>query len=308
MGRARAKRASVVIASRNKPTYLAATLSCLARQTVEPDEVIVVDDASDPPLPMYPGVTHWMRREGTPHLQASRNRAIASAQGEVVLLIDDDCLVPPHWLESHLLRHRLHPGHLVVGSVRRVEYRGEVEFWKLPPAIHVDEHRTFERRCVLLLANAPPWNLAPCSNNASLSRELLLKVGAYDEEYYGWGVDDVDLTYRLMKGGMPLLIDSVPEVFHQEHPREKIRQGEQERRNLGVFARRHGFWPYGQPPRGYEGPCDYPPQGAWFHARAIPGSPKPEAIRVTSVTQPGPYAPRQGCPLDWVLGRPAMGG
>jgi GT2 family glycosyltransferase len=297
------KRASIVVVSRDKPTYLAATIASLARQTVQPNEVIVVDDASEPPLVRTSGVTHWIRNKGKPHLQASRNRGIALARGQIVLLIDDDCLLPSQWLELHLRRHADSPGHLVVGSVRHIHYRGEPEFWKLPAAPFVDEHRTFERRCVLLPANVPPWNLAPCSNNASAARDLLLKVSGYDEQYYGWGVDDVDLTYRLMKAGVALLIDAGPEVFHQEHPRSKARQAEQEVANLWVFARKHGFWPYGNPPPGYHGPCDYPKEGAWFHARTILQKGKSEAIRITSVRPPGLYTPRQRWPLDWVLGR-----
>ena len=216
--------ASVVIASRNKPSYLAATLVCLARQTVPPDEVIVVDDGSAPPLTDSTGVARLIRREGPRHLQAARNAGITQAKGDIVLLMDDDCLVREDWVQAHLWRHQRDPGHLVAGSVRRIVYRGEREFWKLPVAPDGDEHRTFERRLELLMGNVPPWNLAPCTNNASIARQALLRMGGYDEEYTGWGVDDVDLTYRLMRDGVPLLIDSAPTVYHQEHPRDEAQR------------------------------------------------------------------------------------
>jgi GT2 family glycosyltransferase len=70
------KRASIVVVSRDKPTYLAETIASLARQTVQPDEVIVVDDASEPPLVRTSGVTHWIRNKGNP---ICRPRAIAGS-------------------------------------------------------------------------------------------------------------------------------------------------------------------------------------------------------------------------------------
>jgi GT2 family glycosyltransferase len=296
------KTSSIVIVSRNKQTYLSATLASVKDQTVTPNEVIVADDASDPPLTPIHGATHWIRREFPPHLQASRNQAISLATGDVVLLIDDDCLVPPNWLRDHLHRHEAFPGHLVVGTVCRINFRGESEFWTLPPFPYADEHRTFERRAALLPNNVPPWNLAPCSNNASISRSSLLQVGGFDEAYYGWGVDDVDLTYRLMTAGVPLLIDSAPKVFHQEHPRFVNIQAQQERYNLWVFARRHGFWPYGFPPKEYDGPKTFPPAGAWFHVRMFSDAPQVPAISVTPTKRPGPLAPRGHSPHDCVVG------
>jgi glycosyltransferase involved in cell wall biosynthesis len=293
---------SVVIATRDKAAYLAATLACLGRQRVAADEVVVVDDGSEPPLPEGFGEARVLRREGRPHLQAARNRGIGVASGEIVLLMDDDGLVREEFVAQHAERHARDPGHLVVGSVRRIVYRGEREFWELPPAPDVEEHRTFERRAELLPANVPPWNLAPCSNNASVAREGLLRAGGYDVEYEGWGVDDVDLTYRLMREGVPLWIDAAPVVYHQEHPRDAARQAEQERRNLRVFARRHGFWAYGTPPPDYDGPRRYPASGAWFHARTVLREGELPAIVVAAVPEPGPEAPQRRWPLDWVLG------
>jgi GT2 family glycosyltransferase len=293
---------SVVIATRDKAGYLAATLACLAGQRVPADEVLVVDDGSVPPLPDGFGGAYMLRRDARPHLQAARNLGIAAARGEIVLLMDDDCLVQEEFVAQHRWRHEREPGHLVVGSVRRIVYRGEREFWKLPPAPGVAEHRTFERRAELLPDDIPPWNLAPCSNNASVARDALLDVCGYDEDYHGWGVDDVDLTYRLMRAGTPLWIDAAPVVYHQEHPRDAARQAEQEERNLWVFARRRGFWAYGTPPPEYDGPCRYPPEGAWFHAQAFLREGEPPAIRVTAAPEPGPEAPQSRWPLDWVLG------
>src|ERR1051326_1877653 len=124
--------ASVIIASRKKRLSLEATLACLSQQTRPPVEIIVVDDASDPPLGELPGAARVLRRDRPRHLQAARKLGIALATGDVILLMDDDCLAREDYVQSHLWRHERDPGHLVVGSVRRIQYHGETEFWNLP--------------------------------------------------------------------------------------------------------------------------------------------------------------------------------
>jgi hypothetical protein len=204
-----------------------------------------------------PGATHWLRREGPPHLQTSRNQGIGIATGDIVLLLDDDCLMSPGWVEGHARIHAAAPGHLVVGDVRRVHYDGRNEFWMLPPARH------------------------------------------------GWGVDDVDLTYRLMKSGVPLMFEPSLLVFHQEYPCSREHQGEQEAQNLRIFAERHGFWPYGAVPTGYRGAREYPKEGAWFHVCRVPSAASDKGLRVTWIPEPGPHAPREPSRLNFVFGRRA---
>lgn len=293
---------SVLIASHNKHRFLAATLACLTGQSTPPDEVILVDDASAPPLGGLPGVTHSIRREGPRHVQAARNLGLARATGEIVLLMDDDCLVREDYVARHLWRHARDPGHLVAGSVRRIDYHGQRAFWELPAVEGAVEYRTLERRAGLLLSGVAPWTLAPCSNNVSVARAALLGTGGYDEEYRGWGVDDVDLTYRLMAGGTPLLIDAGPEVFHQEHPWSPDERHGEEARNLACFARRHRFWAYGKPPPAWGGSWRYPAHGLWFHAQALSRAGEPAAIRVTPTDAPNAATPRIAHPLDCVLG------
>jgi GT2 family glycosyltransferase len=296
--------ASVVIATHNKPTFLEATLACLARQTV-PVEVIVVDDASTPALEKLPGATRVIRREAPRHLQAARNLGIAAATGEIVLLMDDDCLVRDDYVAHHLGRHDRDPGCLVVGSVKRIHYNAEADFWNLPAVPDERDLRTFRQHAERLTWNVEPWNLAPCSNNASLARNTLLRVGGYDEAFFGWGVDDVELTYRLLTAGVPLLMDSAIWVYHQEHPRSTEHQAAEEARNLRTFEKKHGFWVY-DPPPGHPGPPYYPPAGAWFHAQAVLREGEPAAIRVTPIPEPVPDPPQVRWPMDWIVGAPAF--
>jgi GT2 family glycosyltransferase len=100
---------SVLIPSFRRPQFLSKCLRALASQTRLPDEVIVVWQADDTAtrdagdsqaalLPYRLIVVHHPVRGVVP----SENAALASSCGEIVLLIDDDAIPPPDWVDRHL--------------------------------------------------------------------------------------------------------------------------------------------------------------------------------------------------------------
>lgn len=112
---------SVVMPHYEQPALLARCLETLAAQRRRPDEVIVVDNGSkempEAVCAAHPG-TRLLREEGRgPGL--ARNAGIAAARGEVIALIDSDCLADPGWLEA-AEREILRPGTDVLGGDVRV--------------------------------------------------------------------------------------------------------------------------------------------------------------------------------------------
>ena len=87
-------RATVVIATRDRPDSLRRTLAALARQdTAHSWELVVVDDGSEPPvdealLAALPGAR--ILRSGGVGPARARNAGLAAARGEHVLFTDDD--------------------------------------------------------------------------------------------------------------------------------------------------------------------------------------------------------------------------
>jgi glycosyltransferase involved in cell wall biosynthesis len=96
---------------------LAPTMAALARQSVAPDEVvIVIDDAVDARAAeeirrRYPRAKLASSGARSNYF-AAKNAGAAAATGDVVALLDADCVPAPDWLE--LLLARLEPG---VGGV-----------------------------------------------------------------------------------------------------------------------------------------------------------------------------------------------
>lgn len=93
---------TVGIASRNRPESLARCLRSLHHVAESVSEVIVVDDASDPPLEApvraalggdAPRGLRFIRHDTARGPTAGRNRIIREAGGEMVLSLDDDVVI-----------------------------------------------------------------------------------------------------------------------------------------------------------------------------------------------------------------------
>jgi glycosyltransferase involved in cell wall biosynthesis len=98
---------SVVICTRNRPAALTRCIEAVCAQTVQPIEIIVVDDGRLP-LDLRKDMAQRARDNGVfwnyisktePGLTRSRNLALASAQGEIVQFFDDDVEPAYHFLE-----------------------------------------------------------------------------------------------------------------------------------------------------------------------------------------------------------------
>jgi glycosyltransferase involved in cell wall biosynthesis len=95
---------SVVVVTKDRPTMLANLLRSLTKQTVMPDEVLVVDNNSTQSyalvfadfkdkLPLRTVV------EMKPGIPAARNRGIHEATGDIILFTDDDCEADREWVQ-----------------------------------------------------------------------------------------------------------------------------------------------------------------------------------------------------------------
>lgn len=95
-------RTSVVICTRDRATELARCLASLPLQSRTPDQVIVVDNASDDAgatrdAARLAGVDYV--REDRPGLDIARNRGVLAATGDIIAFTDDDVRLHPRWLE-----------------------------------------------------------------------------------------------------------------------------------------------------------------------------------------------------------------
>ena len=95
---------SVVVITRNRAESLKDALTSLTKQSRQPDEVIVVDNASeDHTMEVALSFSDRLNikyvyeaERGIPH---ARNTGIQSATGDIIASIDDDCVADESWLK-----------------------------------------------------------------------------------------------------------------------------------------------------------------------------------------------------------------
>jgi glycosyltransferase involved in cell wall biosynthesis len=132
---------SVVVATKDRPELIDRLLESLTRQSLAPDEVLVVDNNS---TASYAEVLRKYRDrlplrsvvETTPGIVAARNRGIRESTGKIILFTDDDCVADRHWVESLVKPFYRDPN---IGAVG-----GKTVWLNLATAL-IDEHNRADR-------------------------------------------------------------------------------------------------------------------------------------------------------------------
>ncbi|MCH7230795.1 glycosyltransferase [Glycomyces sp. L485] len=246
---------SVVVPVRDNAQGLELTLRSLAAQDLPADEweVIVVDDGSAVPAagtaPLGPGNLRVERLYPGGSRAKARNLGIAVARGEVVLLLDGDSYAVPDLVRRHAAFHRgSETAQVLLGNrfepswdtVRRLH----VGDTKAPTAgVEQDIRQSwFGMEASALATSRVPWAFMFTHNTSVRTRDLEA-VGGFDEDFAGWGHEDVDLGYRLFAAaGRPdgqFVLDPDAYCFHVPHFRDFGRQGVEEERNTALLRRKH---------------------------------------------------------------------
>ena len=195
-------RISVVIPTYNRLDTLQYVIPALLAQDVRPDEyeVIVADSNSTDGTREYladiaktaPHVRHvpgpYTGRAG------ARNAGIAQARAPIVLFTDADIIAANDLLSLHLARHaKSAEPRAVVGLEVQVDSYADYERKSRNPALRGSMHPASRRHI--------DW-LYFMTGNASVPRATLAQVGGFDENFTGYGHEDLELGYRLRAAGL----------------------------------------------------------------------------------------------------------
>lgn len=209
-------RASIVIPTYQRRASLLRTLQALAQQTLPPHdyEVIVCIDGSedgtremmaDFPAP-YQLRAVWQTNKGR---AAACNAGIRMATGKLLILLDDDMEPAPGFVAAHL---RVHSGELGLGVL------GAVPISLDPPLTPVVRYISSKFNRHLEKLAQPGYAIRFrdfYSGNFSIDRDVLLPVGAFDEDFKIYGNEDGELALRLLKAGVKLVYS--PEASACQH-------------------------------------------------------------------------------------------
>jgi glycosyltransferase involved in cell wall biosynthesis len=206
-------RVSIITPTFNKCDCLEHTLAALEQQQFPRDdfEVIVVDDGSTDQtrtwltnhkyrLPLRP-VFH----EQNQGRAAARNTGLKAAQGGIILFLDDDMEVTPDWIQAHLAYHDQDRNAVVQGNSVTSPKLKQSQFTRYLD--HTGVHR-------LAPGSDIPFKYF-ATNNSSVRRETLDRVGHFDPAFREYGGEDVELGYRLKNApGITLYYAPGARAFH----------------------------------------------------------------------------------------------
>ncbi len=211
---------SVVIPTRNRLDTLRAVLPSLLTQTLPAPcyEIIIADSLStDATADYVGGMTGEMRSGHLKYLPgpytgraSARNAGVRAANSPILLFTDADILASPELLEHHLDAHRRADDQRVaiVGCELQVNSLADYARQRDNPRLRHPLHPSDRRRL--------SW-LYFLTGNASVRREDVVAVGGFDEDFTGYGHEDLELGYRLEKSGVALCYEPRAVNFHW-HP------------------------------------------------------------------------------------------
>jgi glycosyltransferase involved in cell wall biosynthesis len=209
-------RVSLVLITYNWPQALELVLNSIAAQSHLPDEVIVTDDGSREDTRAvvermargFPTrlVHVWQEDRGFRAARA-RNRGIAAARGEYVILIDGDMILQRDFVADHLSLAL--PAHSLQGSrlnasaeeTARLLAGGHARFSPWMPG-RFPPHRALRMLWLARIKARSSSGGRIFSCNMSAWREDLLRVNGFDERFEGYGGEDQELAKRLRHAGV----------------------------------------------------------------------------------------------------------
>jgi len=241
------KLTSIIILTWNALEYTRECLDYLSRFTPEPHEVIVIDNGSKD------GTVDFLKtKKGIKCIFNSENRGFAAgvnqgikiARGEYFLLLNNDVLVMPFWLRNLINCLEDHPARGLVGPRSNFAGgpQGKIKLpGKITPSVLLDFGYKFNRK-----TNPDKWFLLNTLSGFCLllDREVIEKIGIFDERYKLGTREDRDFCLRAEKKGFEICCAGDTFVFHYGHSSfkaNKIDWKEVQKKNKKLFYEKWGI-------------------------------------------------------------------
>lgn len=257
---------SLVVPTFNRRDVLSETLRRLSRQSLPASdfELLVIDDCSeDGTWGLVTGLDlparlTYLRNSTNLGRAKTRNRGIRQAKGGLVLLLDDDIWADEELVEQHVEAHKLHgPNTVVAGAIRVAE--------EVPKTVYneyLSRHHAWCLEEMRKHSECLPSNFCKTAN-LSMSRDLIVSIGLFDERFTTYGGEDTDLGYRLWQHGARFVFceEAVGWHYHNESLESITSKAAEAARSVLLFNHLHPEWkrqgdgfftPYYQKARGFK--------------------------------------------------------
>lgn len=208
-----------VIITHNQPKQLKWILNSLAKQKI--DKIVVIDNNSTIDYETPENVIYYKLEYDKKHdfRSMARNKGIEFCDTNIVTFLDGDCIpeydfseyVKLYYMDKFNSKNIFLPNRMDVYNKKELKRRLK----KIYFSINVSNLR--------IQSLQEDGNIF-ASFGFSVLRNWIIEVGKFDENFNGWGFEDIDLSYRMREKGSRFLINPMLYVYHLAHPRPEYMQ------------------------------------------------------------------------------------
>jgi len=219
---------SVILPTYRREHILVNVLRQLLEQSPMPLEIIVIDQTDKHDFKtkdlldtlIKEGRIKYIYQEEK-HANIARNRGIIESKGEIILILNDDIIIPKDLVGKHFDNFKDPSIVAVSGAV--LENVTELTD-KFPPSYYrkytgwIHFPLNYSKRVETI-------NLNSC--NLSIRRDIAIEVGGFDENFYRTYFDDTDLSLRMhklcLRRGLKTIHDPGVCIMHLKEPTGGLR-------------------------------------------------------------------------------------
>ncbi len=201
---------SIIVPVYNRPDEVAELLASLREQTDKGFEIILVEDGSSVPCrqqaeaaaPFMRLQYHFRQNEGR---SPARNYGISQANGDFLVFVDSDCILPPDYLANLRRELKDHPADCFGGPDDAHE-----SFSDLQKAINYSM-TAFLTTGGIRGGKVQMEKFVPRTFNTGFSRQVADTVGGFREMFS----EDIDMSTRIRQAGFTIALYRSVKVFHK---------------------------------------------------------------------------------------------
>lgn len=224
-------RLSIVIPTSNKATYIDMVLMSIEKNlNIDNIELLIIDDGSVDNTSevvlehkKYLNINYLYQSKAG--LSAARNKGIVNANAEYILFLDDDRVVEKNYF-SHTEFESF--SDITIGRRKEIFYCDFVNRSELFKDALLNDFETEKKKIKneryylktlpLSFINecAIPW--VGCTfSNTLIKKNVFRKVGLFDENFIGWGFEDLEFAYRSYCSGCSFSWNKTMSSIHIYH-------------------------------------------------------------------------------------------
>jgi len=230
---------SLIITTYNRPDALELVIRSALQQSRAPDEIIIADDGSDTDTKSVveelsgnassPIIYSWQEDKGF-RAASSRNKAIALAKSQYIVLIDGDMILHRNFIQDHM--QSAEKNHFIQGSrVLLKEHKSRQTLARKKVTIGFFD-KGLKNRINTVRNRALSTIFSSTSNtfkgiktcNMSFFRDDCVRVNGFNEDFIGWGREDSEYVARLYNNDIhriSLKFSAIAfHLWHRENPRD----------------------------------------------------------------------------------------